>query len=222
MGVRTTFETDIQQLKDELLSLGSIVEQQILNAVTALMKRDFEGSKKIKEIDATVNAKRFAIEEQVLVSIATQQPLAHDLRLLASILEIAGELERIGDYAKGIATINLRMGDESLLKPYDKIPLMAEKAVNMLHRSLTAFIREDAEEARRIPDEDDIVDNLYRQIYEESMHIIIEDHKTMQKTNWLIWTIHNLERMADRVTNICERTIFTATGELRELESSEN
>ena len=222
MGVRTTFETDIQQLKDELLSLGSIVEQQILNAVTALMKRDFEGSKKVKEIDATVNAKRFAIEEQVLVSIATQQPLAHDLRLLASILEIAGELERIGDYAKGIATINLRMGDESLLKPYNKIPLMAEKAVNMLHRSLTAFIREDVEEARRIPAEDDIVDNLYRQIYEESMHIIIEDHKTMQKTNWLIWTIHNLERMADRVTNICERTIFTATGELRELESSEN
>mgnify|MGYP000853809755 FL=1 len=221
MGVRTTFETDIQQLKDELLSLGSIVEQQILNAVTALMKRDFEGSKKIKEIDATVNAKRFAIEEQVLVSIATQQPLAHDLRLLASILEIAGELERIGDYAKGIATINLRMGDESLLKPYDKIPLMAEKAVNMLHRSLTAFIREDAEEALRIPDEDDIVDNLYQQIYEESMHIIIEDHKTMEKTNWLIWTTHNLERMADRVTNICERTIFTATGELCEIRPSE-
>mgnify|MGYP001447798717 FL=1 len=221
MGVRTTFETDIQQLKDELLSLGSIVEQQILNAVTALMKRDFEGSKKVKEIDATVNAKRFAIEEQVLVSIATQQPLAHDLRLLASILEIAGELERIGDYAKGIATINLRMGDESLLKPYDKIPLMAEKAVNMLHRSLTAFIREDAEEALRIPDEDDIVDNLYQQIYEESMHIIIEDHKTMEKTNWLIWTTHNLERMADRVTNICERTIFTATGELCEIRPSE-
>lgn len=221
MGVRTTFETDIQQLKDELLSLGSIVEEQILNAVASLMSRDLEGSKRIKEIDGTVNAKRFAIEEQVLVSIATQQPLAHDLRLLASILEIAGELERIGDYAKGIATINLRMGGESLLKPYDKIPLMAEKAVNMLHRSLIAFIKEDAEEALRIPDEDDIVDHLYQQIYEESMHIIIEDHKTMEKTNWLIWTTHNLERMADRVTNICERTIFTATGELNEIRPSE-
>jgi phosphate transport system protein len=221
MSVRTNFETEIQELKDELLTLSSIVEQQILNAVSALMKRDIEGSEKIKETDNKVNQIRFAIEERVLVSIATQQPLAHDLRLLASILEIAGELERIGDYAKGIATINIRMGDEALLKPYAKIPPMADKAVEMLHRSLTAFVNEDIEEARNIPDEDDVVDKYYEEIYTDLMKIIIEDPTTMQKTNWLIWTAHNLERMADRVTNICERTLFTATGVLRELRSTE-
>ncbi len=221
MSVRTNFETEIQELKDELLTLSSIVEQQILNAVSALMKRDIEGSEKIKETDDKVNQIRFAIEERVLISIATQQPLAHDLRLLASILEIAGELERIGDYAKGIATINIRMGDETLLKPYVKIPPMADKAVEMLHRSLTAFVNEDVEEAKNIPDEDDVVDKYYEEIYTDLMKIIIEDPTTMQKTNWLIWTAHNLERMADRVTNICERTLFTATGVLRELRSTE-
>ncbi|PKN97119.1 MAG: phosphate transport system regulatory protein PhoU [Chloroflexi bacterium HGW-Chloroflexi-4] len=221
MSVRSNFETEIQELKDELLSLSSVVEQQILSAVSALMKRDIEGSKSIKNIDTKVNKIRFAIEERVLVMIATQQPLAHDLRLLASILEIAGELERIGDYAKGIATINIRMGDETLLKPYAKIPPMAEKAVEMLHRSLTAFVKEDVEEARTIPDEDDVVDKYYEEIYTELMQLIIQDPTTMQKTNWLIWTAHNLERMADRVTNICERTMFTATGVLREIRSTE-
>lgn len=221
MSVRSNFETEIQELKDELLTLSSIVEQQILNAVSVLMKRDVEGSKSIKQIDNKVNKIRFGIEERVLVSIATQQPLAHDLRLLASILEIAGELERIGDYAKGIATINIRMGEETLLKPYNKIPPMAEKAVEMLHRSLTAFVNEDVEEARNIPDEDDVVDKYYEEIYTELMQIIIQDPTTMQKTNWLIWTAHNLERMADRVTNICERTLFTATGVLREIRSTE-
>ena len=221
MSVRSNFETEIQELMDELLTLGSVVEQQILNAVSALMKRDIEGSQKIKHTDSKVNKIRFAIEERVLVSIATQQPLAHDLRLLASILEIAGELERIGDYAKGIATINIRMGEETLLKPYAKIPPMAEKAVEMLHRSLTSFVDEDVEEAKRIPSEDDVVDKYYEEIYTELMEIIIQDPTTMQKTNWLIWTAHNLERMADRVTNICERTLFTATGVLREIRSSE-
>ncbi|MHB8089466.1 MAG: phosphate signaling complex protein PhoU [Anaerolineaceae bacterium] len=221
MSVRSNFETEIQELKDELLTLSSIVEQQILNSVSSLMKRDVEGSRSIKHIDNQVNKIRFGIEERVLVSIATQQPLAHDLRLLASILEIAGELERIGDYAKGIATINIRMGEETLLKPYDKIPPMAEKAVEMLHRSLKAFVNEDVEEARNIPDEDDVVDKYYEEIYTELMQIIIQDPTTMQKTNWLIWTAHNLERMADRVTNICERTLFTATGVLREIRSTE-
>jgi phosphate transport system protein len=220
MSFRSTFQTDIQQLKDELLTLGSIVEQQIFNAVNALEKRDLDWSKKIKEIDITVNAKRYAIEQQVLITIATQQPMAHDLRLLASILEIAGELERIGDYAKGIATINLRMDSEPLLKPFNKIPPMAEKAISMLHRSLTAFINEDIDDANIIPSEDDVVDNYYYEIYNELMNIIVADPKTMDKTNWLIWTAHNLERVADRVTNICERTIFTATGELKEIKSS--
>ena len=126
--MRKTFETEIQQLKDEMLLLGSMVEQQILGSVEALKKRDMEASQRIiKEIDLQVNARRYAIEEQVMIFIATQQPMAHDLRLLASILEVSAELERMGDYAKGIATINIRMGDQPLLKPLIDIPRMAQK-----------------------------------------------------------------------------------------------
>ncbi len=221
MQVRSNFEAEIQQLKAELITLSETVEKQIINTVDALIKRDLDASKKIKQIDSKVNTMRFKIEEQVLVTIATQQPLAHDLRLLASILEIAGELERIGDYAKGISTINLRMGEEELLAPYDNIPPMAEKVVNMLHRSIDAFINENVEDARRIPSEDDAVDELYTKIYHEMIAIVIKDGNTIEKTNWLIWTAHNLERMADRVTNICERTIFTVTGVLREIRSTD-
>jgi phosphate transport system protein len=218
--MRKTFETEIQHLKDELVILGSMVEQQVFNSVEALKKRDMDASRSIKDMDDRVNAKRYSIEEQVMILIATQQPMAHDLRLLASILEVSGELERMGDYAKGIAIINMRMGDLPLLKPLIDIPRMAQKSVDMLHRSLTAFINEDAETARSIPPEDDEVDGLYTQVYHELMMFVIQDPKTIERANWLLWVAHNLERLADRVTNICERTVFVATGELRELETS--
>jgi phosphate transport system protein len=218
--MRKSFETEIQQLKDDLLLLGSMVEQQVLDAVEAMKKHDLEGSQRVHEVDSMINAKRYAIEEQVMILIATQQPLAHDLRLLASILEVAGELERMGDYAKGIATINIRMGDQPLLKPLIDIPRMAQKGVDMLHRALTAFINEDVKAANAIPGEDDEVDGLYTQIYHELMMFVIQDPKTIERANFLLWTAHNLERLADRVTNICERTVFIATGELKEIGSS--
>lgn len=220
--MRKTFEAEIQQLKDELLILGSMVEQQITGSVDALKKRDAEASRKIQEVDLQVNARRYAIEEQVMVAIATQQPMAHDLRLLASILEVAGELERMGDYAKGIATINIRMGEQLLLKPLVDIPRMAQISASMLHRALTAFINEDADSARLIPKDDDDVDQLYTQIYHELMIFVIQDAKTIERANWLLWVAHNLERVADRVTNICERTIYVATGELREIKTSDD
>ena len=220
--MRKTFETEIQQLKDEMLVLGSMVEQQILGSVDALKKRDMDASRRIREMDDQVNTKRYAIEEQVMIVIATQQPMAHDLRLLASILEVSGELERMGDYAKGIATVSIRMGDQPLLKPLIDIPRMAQKGADMLHRALTAFINEDVETARTIPAEDDEVDELYTQIYHELMMFVIQDPKTIERANWLLWVAHNLERLADRVTNICERTIFIATGELKELEYSDD
>ena len=146
--MRKTFENEIQQLKDELLLMGSMVEQQILESVDALKKRDVEASHRIFNADAKINAKRFGIEEQVMILIATQQPMAHDLRVLASILEVSAELERMGDYAKGIATINMRMGGDPPLKPLIDIPHMAQKGSDMLHRALTAFINEDIETAR--------------------------------------------------------------------------
>jgi phosphate transport system protein len=220
--MRKTFETEIQQLKDELLLLGSMVEQQILSSVEALKKRDLEAARRIYGTDAKINAKRYAIEEQVMVLIATQQPMAHDLRLLASILEVSGELERMGDYAKGIATVNLRMGDEPLLKPLLDIPRMAQKGADMLHRALNAFINEDVETARAIPAEDDEVDGLYTQVYRELMTFVLSDPKTIDRANYLLWTAHNLERVADRVTNICERTVFIATGEIKEIGSKDD
>jgi phosphate transport system protein len=218
--MRKTFEAEIQQLKDELLLMGSMVEEQILGSVEALKKRDLEASRRIFQADSKINSKRYGIEEQVMILIATQQPMAHDLRLLASILEVSAELERMGDYAKGIATINIRMGGEGTLKPLIDIPRMAQKASDMLHRALTAFITEDVETARAIPSEDDEVDGLYTQVYRELMTFVMADPKNMDRANYLLWTAHNLERFADRVTNLCERTVFIATGENKELGQS--
>jgi phosphate transport system protein len=220
--LRKTFETEIKQVKDDVLMLGSMVEQSIIGSVEALKKRDLKAAQQILEGDRAINKKRFAIETELMILIATQQPMAHDLRLLASTLEIISELERMGDYAKGIANINIRMGDEELLKPLIDIPRMAEKGVDMLHRSLTAFVNEDIETARNIPVEDDIVDALYNQIYRELMTFIIADPKTIERANWLLWVAHNLERFADRVTNICERTVFIVTGELTEITDTDN
>ena len=220
--IRKTFENELQEVKDEILVLGSMVEQAILASVEALKKRDIDAARKILKDDREINKKRFEIENKLMILIATQQPMAHDLRLLASSMEIIGELERMGDYAKGIANINVRMGDEPLLKPLIDVPRMAQKDVDMLHRALTAFIEEDVEAAEAIPMEDDEVDALYNQVYRELMTFVIADPKTMERANWLLWVAHNLERVADRVTNICERTVFIATGEMNEIKNSDD
>ena len=220
--IRKTFEHEIQQVKDEVLLLGSMVEHAIITSVEVLKKRDIKGAEKIIADDKEINKKRFDIENQLMILIATQQPMAHDLRLLASTMEIISELERMGDYAKGISNINIRMGDAPLLKPLIDVPRMAQKGVDMLHRSLTAFVNEDVETARSLPVEDDEVDALYNQIYRELMTFIIADPKTIERANWLLWVAHNLERFADRVTNICERTIFIATGEMAEIKSTDD
>ncbi len=220
--IRKALEEKIQKLKDEILVLGSMVEQAMRDALEALKQRDVEASRRIYRADAEINAKRYDIERETLIAIATQQPMAHDLRVLASILEIASELERMGDYAKGIAKINVLMGDQPLLKPLIDLPRMVEIATSMLHRALTAFVEGDVEAARAIPKEDDQVDGLYNQIYRELITFMIQDPKTIDQANYLLWAAHNVERMADRVTNICERTVFTVTGELIELDASDD
>ena len=214
--MRKTFENEIQQLKDNILVLGSMVEQALLESVKALKHRDIPSSQEIYDNDEQINAKRFEVERSVMIAIATQQPMAHDLRLLASILDVAGELERMGDYAKGIAKINIIMGEQKLLKPLVDLPNMAEKVVDMLHRALTAFIEEDVEAADALPIEDDEVDAYYTQIYRELITYVMEDATAIERSNWLLWAAHNLERVGDRVMNICERTIFIATGEMEE------
>jgi phosphate transport system protein len=222
MALRKTFDQELQHAKDEILLLGSMVEEAVMASMDALKKRDIEASREIYAKDEKINAKRFEIEEKVMILIATQQPMAIDLRLLASMLDVASELERMGDYAKGIANINIRMGDRPLLKPLIDLPRMAIKATDMLHRALDAFVNADAETARAIPAEDDEVDDLYNQVYRELMTYIIQDPTSIERANFLLWAAHNLERMADRVTNICERTLFVATGEIKEFRSTDD
>jgi len=219
--LRKTFETEIQQVKDEILVVGSMVEQAIVDSVDALRRRDIAASQRIFDADQEINRRRFEVENQLMIMIATQQPMAHDLRVLASILEVNSELERMGDYAKGICNINIRMGDIPLLKPLIDVPRMAQKGADMLHRALTAFVNEDVEAAREIPAEDDEVDELYKQVYRELMTFIIADPTSIERASWLLWAAHNLERFADRVTNICERTVFIVTGELHEFTDAE-
>jgi phosphate transport system protein len=206
-------EREIARHNEDLLSLGALVEQATLEAVDSLKQRDFEASRRIVRDDREINRRRFAIEEAVLAVIATQQPVAHDLRHLTAVLDVVTELERMGDYAKGIAQINLRIGEKPLIKPLIDLPRMAEKAVAMLHRALGAFVAGDAVEARAIPQADSEVDQLYNQVYNELVMYMISDPRTIDGATYLLWVTHNLERLADRVTNICERTIFLVSGE---------
>lgn len=215
---REAFDKGLQRLEDGILTLGSMVETAIMESVDALKQRDLESSRDLIALDRKINEKRFALESDALALIAMQQPVAIDLRLIAAVLDIADELERIGDYAKGIAKINLRIGEGPLLKPLIDIPQMAEKACSMLRRSLEAFVERDVDLARTLPDEDDEVDHLYNQVYRELMTFVLADPATMEQANFLLWAAHNLERAADRVTNICERVIFTVTGEMVEMD----
>lgn len=215
---RETFERELQELKDELLILGSIVEQAVREAIEALKRRDLEAARRIYADDQKINEKRYEIEQDCLVLIATQQPMARDLRMLAAILEVNTELERIGDYAKGICKINLMLGTEPLVKPLIDIPKMADLGLDMLHRALGAFIIGDADTARAIPDEDDQVDLLYNRVYNDLLKMMLANPEIISRANYLIWAAHNLERLADRVTNICERTVFLVTGEIIELD----
>ncbi|MDY6867300.1 MAG: phosphate signaling complex protein PhoU [Chloroflexota bacterium] len=219
---RQTLDREIHHLQDEVLLLGSMVEQAILNAIDALKRRDLEAARRVYNDDDLINEKRYAIENRALILFATQQPIAHDLRLLAAMLEVITELERMGDYAKGIAKINRLIGSDDTPIPIREISRMGDLAVGMLHRALSAFIAEDVDMAYRIPKEDDQVDDLYNQIYHKLVDNMIADPDVIDHANYIMWVVHNIERTADRVTNICERTIFIATGELLEIDASDD
>ncbi|MBC7233622.1 MAG: phosphate signaling complex protein PhoU [Chloroflexi bacterium] len=216
--VRESFERSLQRVQDDLLVMGSMVEEALVKAVDILKRQDLEAAKQLIQQDRIINEKRFAIESEALTLIATQQPMAGDLRVLAAVLEIITELERIGDYAKGVAKITLLIGKEPLIKPLIDLPRMAEKASSMLHRALQAFVQRDVELARAIPSEDAEVDALYNQVYRELITFIMSDPHTLDQATHLLWVGHNLERAADRVTNICERVVFTVTGKMEEMD----
>lgn len=217
--MRKVLEEKLKQLETEVLALGRVVEEAIVDSVVALQQHDCEESKRIVEHDQKVNATRYALEEECLKVIATQQPNAIDLRTIAAILDITTELERIYDYHKGIGKINLTRETSSLLEMPPEITRMSHKAQDMLHRSLLAFASRNADMAYTIPKEDDEVDTLYHQVYRKLVDRITADPIRIDEVNYLLWTAHNLERTADRVTNICERVVFTVTGELVELDS---
>ncbi len=219
---RTTLDREIHHLQDEVLLLGSMVEQALLDTMDALKRRDVEAARRVYQNDHLINEKRFAIENATLITIATQQPMAHDLRFLAAILEVDTELERMGDYAKGIAKIVISLNDVAISIPNQELTEMSQLAVGMLHRALSAFVNEDANLAQTIPPEDDQVDNLFNHTYHQLVTAMIANPQLIDYTNLLLWVVHNLERTADRVVNICERTVFIVTGELMEIESPED
>ncbi|MFN2128755.1 MAG: phosphate signaling complex protein PhoU [Anaerolineales bacterium] len=222
MSSRVQLDKKIRNLLDEILIMDSMVENATLEAVDALKNRDTELALNVYTNDKIINDKRFKLEYDIIVTIATVQPImAGDLRLIASILEIVGELERMGDYAKGIAKICLKIGQQPHVKPLIDIPRMADIAVDMLHRAIGAFVSQDSEIAQLIPRDDQKVDALYNQVYRELVTVMLTNPRTIDQANMLMWAAHNLERLADRVTNICERTIFVATGDLLELAGSD-
>ncbi len=216
MAPREKFDQHLKELQDEVLVLGSMVGKAIARSMNALKERDLELAKEVMSGDTGIDHKRLDIEERCIELIVTQQPVASDLRTIIAVLNIIVDLERIGDHAEGIAKIVLMIGNEPPLKPLIDLPRMAEKTQDMLRRSLDAFIDRDPETAVNISNEDDEVDELYDQVYRELITFMLEDPRTITRATRLIWAAHNLERSADRVTNICERVVFATTGKMGE------
>ena len=218
--VTAKLSTQLRTLEDELLFMGSMVEKAIAKAMDALKRRDLEASREVVKEDDFIDQKRFDIEEHCINIMATQHPVARDLRILVTILHISVELERMADYAEGISKISIMMGDEPPLKPLIDIPRMADKTIDMLRRSLDALVNRDIVAAYQVCNDDDEVDALYDQVYRELLTYMIEDTKTIKRATYLLWVSHDLERVADRATNIAERVVFLVTGKMTEINVS--
>jgi phosphate transport system protein len=217
---RTAFERQLEEIQEDMLVLAGMVESSIERGIQALKNRDVELARQIIADDAKINQRRYETEERCIELIATQQPLASDLRTIVAVLHIIVDLERMGDHAEGIAKIAVMLADEPPLKPYIDIPRMAQIATRMLMDSLEAFKRRDTELARAVCKRDDEVDALYDQVYRELVTYMIQDPKTIERATHLTWVAHNLERIADRVTNICERVVYLVEGRIEELNVS--
>ena len=222
MEVRTDFRKHLREIEDDVLAMGDKVVKAIARSIEALQKRDLTLAHQIIAADAQINEQRFSIEEKCIGLIATQQPMAVDLRIIVAVLNILTELERIGDYAEGIAKIVIMIGDEAPLKPLIDIPRMAEVTIEMINTSLRSFVTRDVELAMKVVSLDNTADSLYDQIFRELLTFMIVDPKTTNRATRLIWVGHNLERAADRATNIAERVVFTVTGKMKEMRGSKH
>lgn len=210
----------LEDLRQGVLEMGSMVDKAIVQAMQALAERDLDLARTVIANDQALNRKRFDLETEAVDILALQQPMAGDLRFILATQTIAVELERMGDYARGIAEIAVRLGYQPPVKPLVDLPRMAEMARAMLHDALDAYIRRDADAARTLPARDDAVDALNDRIYSELLDIMIRNPDTISRATYLLWVTHNLERMADRTTNIAERIVFMVTGELVEMDVS--
>jgi len=220
MEIRTTFHKKLREIQDDVVAMGNMVEKANSKSVEALKERNLTMAREVIADDMKVNQKRFTIEEKCVQLIATQQPMAGDLRAIICVLNIITEIERIGDHAEGIAKIVLMIGDEPPLKPLIDLSRMAEIVNDMLHHSLEALIDRDVEKAKAIANQDDQVDEIYDQVFRDLLTFMSEDPMTVTRATRLIWVAHNLERSADRVTNICERIVYMVTGKMEEIGAS--
>ena len=214
---REQYAHQLKDLRSSVVAMASMVDKAINNAVAALVQRDLSLAQQVVAEDRAINEHRWQTEEQALLLIATQAPMAKDLRTIAAAIHIITDLERMADHAAGIAKIAIQTADQAPLKPLIDIPRMSEIARAMLHDAITAYIDDDQAAARAIVARDDAVDGLYDQIYRELLTFMLADPTTIDQATHLLWVAHNLERIADRVTNICERVVFAATGQLEEL-----
>jgi len=219
MLMRASFPEALQALQAQALILASMADKAIDCAIQALKERDLDLAQRVIDEDDLLDRRQLEIEERAITLIATQQPMASDLRAIVVILNVIVELERIGDYAEGIAKLAIRLGVQPPLKQLIDIPRMADQARSMLRRSMDAYLERDAEAARAIAAEDDEIDRLNEQVYRELLTYMIEDPRSITRATYLIWVAHNLERIADRTTNICERVIYLVTGQLEDMSS---
>jgi phosphate transport system protein len=214
---REHYDRQLRELQDDLLRLASHVESVVGRAVDSLKEQNVDEARRIIADDDAIDRAQYAIEDKALHLIARQAPIAADLRLISAVISIASELERMADYAEGIAEIVIRGANEPLLKPLVDIPRMAQIAQRMLRESLDAFVHRDAEAARRVGVADDEVDQLTTHIQNELLKLMVANPANSERALHLMFVAHNLERVADRATNIAERLIFLVTGQVVDL-----
>ena len=212
---REHFEQDLSELQGDVVRMGSMVEKMVMRAVTALKERDLALAEQVIAEDDQVDALAYATEDKVLLLICTQQPVASDLRRLAAALVIAHELERMGDHAEGIAKLSRKLSREPALKPLIDIPRMAEQTTEMLRLALQAYVERDQALAEQVWAMDDAVDQLYDQVYRELLTYMMSDPHTIERATNLLHVAHDIERIGDRVTNICERIMYIVTGQTK-------
>jgi len=217
---REHYNQELADLRASVVAMASMTNKAIDNAVTALARQDVRLAEQVVAADRAINEHRWRTEEQALLVIATQAPMARDLRMIAAVIHIVTDLERMADHAAGIAKIAIQTADQVPLKPLVDIPRMSEIARSMLHDAITAFIADDQAAARAIVARDDAVDALYEQVYRELLTFMLADPTTIDQATHLLWAAHNLERIADRVTNICERIVYMVTGRMEEINVS--